>query len=65
MDPYLKTLISKMKFKSWKTTFIGSVLAIAAIASVFLKVANWVDASPLVIIGIGFIFAEDSKADKK
>ena len=65
MDPYLKTLLSKIKSKSWKTSFIGCILTIAGVASVFLKIANWVDSIPLIVIGVGFILSEDSKADKK
>lgn len=65
MDPYLKTLLSKIKSKSWKTTLVGVVLIISAIASVLLKITNWVDAIPLIVIALGFVFAEDSKAHKK
>lgn len=65
MDAYLKTLLSNIKSKSWKTTLVGCVLVISAIASVLLKITNWVDAIPLIVIALGFIFAEDSRADKK
>ncbi len=65
MDPYLKTLLFKIKSKSWKTTLIGWILVCSGIFSVLYKTTNWVDASPLIIIGVGFILAEDSKRDKK
>lgn len=65
MDAYLKTLLSNIKSKSWKTTLVGCVLIISAIASVLLKITNWIDAIPLIVIALGFIFAEDSRADKK
>jgi hypothetical protein len=65
MDAYLKKILDKIKISNWKTTLIGWVLLLSGLASVLLKMTNWIDATPLVIIGIGFILAEDSKNDKK
>lgn len=65
MDAYLKTILDKIKVSSWKTTLIGWILVCSGVFSVLYKTTNWVDASPLIIIGIGFILAEDSKRDKK
>jgi membrane-bound ClpP family serine protease len=65
MDAYLKKILDKIKVSNWKTTLIGWVLLLSGLASVLLKMTNWIDATPLLIIGIGFILAEDSKNDKK
>lgn len=65
MDAYLKTIIDKVKTKSWKTTLVGWILVCSGIFSVLYKSTNWVDASPLIIIGVGFIFTKDSEPDKK
>jgi hypothetical protein len=65
MDAYLKKILDKIKVSNWKTTLIGWVLLLSGLASVLLKMTNWIDATPLLIIGIGFILAEDSKSDKK
>jgi hypothetical protein len=65
MDAYLKKILDKIKVSNWKTTLIGWVLLLSGLASVLLKMTNWIDATPLLIIGIGFILTEDSKSDKK
>jgi membrane-bound ClpP family serine protease len=65
MDEYLKTILDRIRVRSWKTTLIGWILLLSGLSSVLLKMTNWIDATPLLIIGLGFILAEDSKRDKK
>lgn len=65
METYIKSILAKAKDKSWKTTLIGWLLMIAGVSSVFLKITTWLDAMPLLVIGVGFIFAEDAKSEKK
>ena len=65
MESYIKSALEKIKKKSWKTTLIGWLLIVSGVASVFLKVTNWLDAIPLLVIGIGFVFTEDAKNEKK
>lgn len=65
MEAYIKSALDRIKKKSWKTTLIGWILLLSGLASVLLKMTNWIDTTPLLIIGIGFILAEDAKSDKK
>lgn len=65
METYIKLILSKVKKSSWKTTLIGLLLILSAITTVFLKITTWIDSMPLLVIGIGFLFAEDSKVEKK
>lgn len=41
--------------KGWKTTVLGVIIALAAVGSVLLKVATWIEASPVLIIGLGLL----------
>jgi hypothetical protein len=50
--------------KGWRTSIIGAVMIIAAIASVFVKEATWVDATVAISIGIGLLFAPDDAIKK-
>lgn len=41
--------------KGWKTTVLGVIIALSAVGSVLLKVATWIEASPVLIIGLGLL----------
>ena len=62
MDKDLKEIITKLKQKSWKTSFLGLILVGAAIASVLMGKTNWVDAIVAMTAGFAFVFSKD--ADK-
>ena len=47
-------------YKGWKTTVIGVVLLVAALASVFVvATVTWTSALLPIAIGIGLIFSPD------
>jgi hypothetical protein len=50
--------------KAWKTTTIGLILIIGAIATVFLGKADWTGALVGISTGIGLLFAPDTMIDK-
>jgi len=50
--------------KAWKTTSIGLVLIIGAIATVFLGKADWTGAIVGVSTGVGLLFTPDTMIDK-
>ena len=50
--------------KGWKTSIIGLVIIIAALASVFAKDASWTDAVIGISVGIGLMFAPDDAVKK-
>lgn len=60
---YLNVLLQNVT-KGWKTSLIGSVIIIAALLSVFIKDATWVDAAVAISIGIGLLFAPDDAIKK-
>ncbi|CAB5218488.1 hypothetical protein UFOVP213_22 [uncultured Caudovirales phage] len=50
--------------KAWKTTLLGLLLIIGAIATVFLGKADWTGALVGISTGIGLLFAPDTMIDK-
>ena len=50
-------------FKAWKTTTIGLILIIGAIATVFLGKADWTGALVGISTGVGLLFAPDTMLD--
>jgi hypothetical protein len=62
MDKDLKEIITKLKQKSWKTSLLGLILVVAAIASVLTGKTNWTDAIVAMTAGFAFVFSKD--ADK-
>lgn len=59
-----KKYFSMKNFKSWKTTTVGLILIIGAIATVFLGKADWTGALVGISTGIGLLFAPDTMIDK-
>lgn len=51
-------------FKAWKTTTVGLILIIGAIATVFLGKADWTSALVGISTGVGLLFAPDTMIDK-
>jgi hypothetical protein len=47
--------------ENWKSTFVGVVIVVSGIASVFLGKSNWTEASIVIVIGVGFILSADAK----
>lgn len=47
-------------YKEWKTTFMGVIIIIASITSVFIKEIQWSDASFGIAIGLVLIFSPDT-----
>jgi uncharacterized membrane protein YidH (DUF202 family) len=50
--------------KAWKTTSIGLVLIIGAMATVFLGKADWTGALVAISTGVGLLFTPDTMLDK-
>jgi len=50
--------------ESWKTSIIGVVIIIASIVSIFVKAATWSDVIPVIVIGVGLLFAPDKFINK-
>lgn len=48
-----------MKYKNRITTFIGAVIIIGAVVSVFMNKADWLSAGAAMTIGSGFFFTKD------
>lgn len=59
-----KKYFSMKNFKAWKTTTVGLILIIGAIATVFLGKADWTGALVGISTGIGLLFAPDTMIDK-
>ena len=47
--------------ENWKSTFVGVVIVVAGITSVFLGKSNWTEASIVIATGVGFILSADAK----
>jgi len=47
--------------ENWKSTFVGTVIVIAGIVSVFMDKSNWTEASIIIATGVGFILSADAK----
>jgi hypothetical protein len=47
--------------ENWKSTFVGAVIVVSGIVSVFLGKSNWTEASIVIVIGVGFILSADAK----
>lgn len=60
----IKRYFNMKNLKAWKTTTIGLILIIGAIATVFLGKADWTGALVGISTGIGFLFAPDTMIDK-
>ena len=60
----IKSYFNMRNFKAWKTTSVGLILIIGAIATVFLGKADWTGAIVGISTGVGLLFAPDTMIDK-
>jgi hypothetical protein len=61
---FLETL-TENAVKSWITTVIGTIVALAGIASPFALGATWTEAAAIITLGIGLVLAPDKYIKKK
>ena len=61
---FTRKYFNMKNFKAWKTTSVGLILIIGAIATVFLGKADWTGALVGISTGIGLLFAPDTMIDK-
>ena len=50
-------------FKNWKTTAIGAVIVIGALATVFVGKATLTEAGVFIGVGISLFFIKDGKGN--
>lgn len=46
-------------FKNWKTSLVGIVILLGAMATVFLGKATLTEAGAFIVMGVGFFFLKD------